>query len=320
MQNDQIKLITIVGPTASGKSDLAVYLAKKFNGEVVSADSRQVYKWMDIGTGKVTEEEMQSVPHHLLDVAHPSRQFTVKQYKEKAEEAIKKIHKKGRLPILVGGTGFYIDTVIYDTEFPEVPPNKELRHKLEKSSTEELFEVLKKKDPKRAQTIQKDNKRRLIRALEIIEATGEPVPDIAVSGTAMSASPYDLLVIGIKVPQEELDIKIKKRLVARLKEGMIDEVKKLREKHNISWKRLENFGLEYRWIAQYLQKKVSREEMEEKLFTDIRKYSKRQMTWFKRDKNIKWLELREKKQLQEEADELVKNFAQGGVSRYPRRR
>lgn len=302
MKQNKPKLIAIVGPTASGKSDLGSYLAKKYNGEIVSADSRQVYKWMDIGTGKVTEEEMDGIPHCLLDVAHPSRQFTVTQFKKKAKNVLKKIYKKEKLPFLVGGTGFYIEAVINDVNFPEVPPNKELRKKLEKLSVEELYKQLQKKDPRRSKTIQKENKRRLIRALEIIDTTGKWIP------VANKRSPYDLLMIGLKVPREELDKRIKKRLDARLEEGMIEEVKELREKHNVSWKRLENFGLEYRWIARYLQGKVSREEMEEKLFVDIRKYARRQMTWFKRDNRIHWIELKNKNQPQKEAEQLVQNF------------
>ena len=165
------KLVVIVGPNASGKSDLAVKLAKKFNGEVVSADSRQVYKGMDIGTGKITKEEMQGIPHYLLDVASPKRRFSVAQYQKKAIEAIKKIQKKGKLPILCGGTGFYVQAVVDGLVFPKVKPDWKLRKKLEQKSAKGLYEYLKKLDPERAKTIEKDNKRRLIRAIEIVLKT-----------------------------------------------------------------------------------------------------------------------------------------------------
>lgn len=298
------KLLVIVGPTASGKSDLAVFLAKKFNGEVISADSRQVYKYMDIGTGKVTKKEMGGIPHYMLDVAHPSRQFTVAQYKKKTEKIIRDIQKRGKLPILVGGTGFYIDSVVYNLEFPEVKANKELRNKLRNKSAEELFEILKRKDPRRAKTIEAKNKRRLIRALEIIEETGKPVPE---TSNKIQAT-RDTLIIGIKVDKELLHERIEKRLYARLRQGMIAEVKKLREDVGVSWRRLENFGLEYRWIARYLRGKVSKEEMREELARDIKRYARRQMVWFKRNKNIKWITLENKKQLQKEAEDLVKIF------------
>ncbi|MDP2967519.1 MAG: tRNA (adenosine(37)-N6)-dimethylallyltransferase MiaA, partial [bacterium] len=170
------KLIVILGPTASGKSELAVRLAKKFNGEVISADSRQVYKGMDIGTGKITKKEMQNIPHHLLNVTSPKRRFTVAQYRKLALKAIDKIFKKGKIPILCGGTGFYIQAVVDGIVIPEVKPDWRLRSNLEQLSTEELFNRLKKLDPKRAKTIDKKNRRRLIRALEIVIKTKKPVP------------------------------------------------------------------------------------------------------------------------------------------------
>lgn len=289
------KLIVIVGPTSSGKSDLGIFLAQKYNGEIISADSRQVYKYMDIGTGKITKKEtqwqdrrgvMHTTPHYMLDVAHPSRQFSVVQYQKKAQKAIRDIQRRGKLPILVGGTGFYIQAVVDGIVFPQVPANKNLRTYLRKSSAEELFKKLQKLDPRRAASIESKNKRRLIRALEIIEATGKPVPSTSKAETVPA---FDVLIVGIDVPREKLNEKIKLRLKKRLKQGMIREVKNLREKYHVSWERLENFGLEYRWVARYLQKKISKAEMEEKLYRDIKNYAKRQMTWFKRDKRIRWV-------------------------------
>ena len=289
------KLVVIVGPNASGKSDLAVKLAKRFNGEVVSADSRQVYKGMDIGTGKITKEEMQGIPHHLLDVASPKRRFSVVQYQKKAIEVIKKIQRKGKLPILCGGTGFYVQAVVDGLVFPKVKPDWRFRKKLEQKSAKELYEYLKKLDPERAKTIEKDNKRRLIRAIEIVLKTGKPVPKL------QKQKLFDVLMIGIKRNKKELKERIRKRLKKRLKQGMIEEVKKLKES-GLSWKRLEEFGLEYRWIARYLQGKIDYQEMIEKLQKDIEDFAKRQMTWFKRDKRICWI------QNYKEAEKLVRKF------------
>ncbi len=277
------KLIVILGPTASGKTDLSIKLAKKFNGEIISADSRQIYKGMDIGSGKVTKKEMKGVLHHLLDVASPKRKFTVVQYQRLALKAINKIHKKSKIPFLVGGTGFYIQTVVDGIIIPEVKPDWKLRKKLEKKSAEELFRMLKKLDHRRAKSIEKKNKRRLIRALEIVIKTKKPVP-------LLKKKPlqFKTLIIGIKKSPEELKELIRKRLLKRLKGGMIAEVKKLK-KSGLSWKRLEEFGLEYRFLAQYLQKKISFEEMLGKIQKESEKFAKRQITWFKHDKRIHWI-------------------------------
>jgi len=277
------KLIVILGPTSSGKTDLSIRLAKKFNGDVVSADSRQVYKGMNIGTGKITKKEMQGIPHYLLDVASPKRKFSVAQYKKLAMKAINKIHKKQKIPFLVGGTGFYIQAVVDGTTIPEVKPDWKLRKKLEKKNTQELFEMLRKSDLKRAKSIDKQNRRRLIRAIEIVIKTKRPVPPLE-----KKPPQFDVLLLGIKKSREELKELIKKRLLRRLKYGMVAEIKKLR-KTGVSWKRLEEFGLEYRHIALYLQKKITYQEMVEKLQKEIEHFAKRQMTWFKRDKRVHWI-------------------------------
>ena len=283
------KLIVVLGPTASGKSDLAIKLAKKFNGEIISADSRQVYKGMDIGTGKITKKEMQGIPHHLLDVASPKGQFTIVQYRERATKAINEIYKKDKIPIICGGTGFYIQAVVEGLIIPRVKPDLQLRKELEKQTTENLFKRLKKLDPCRAKNIDSKNKRRLIRALEIVIKTGKPVPELK------AESSFDVLMIGIKKSPNELEELIRKRLLKRLKprnkrgkHGMIEEVKKLRGS-GISWKRLDDFGLEYRYIAKYLQEKITKQEMIEKIQKESEHYAKRQMTWFKRNKRIHWV-------------------------------
>ena len=293
------KLIVILGPTASGKSAMAVKLAKKFNNEVVSADSRQIYKGMDIGTGKITEREKQAIPHYLLDVASPKRKFSVSQYRKLALKAINKIFKKGKVPILCGGTGFYIQAVVDGLVIPKVKPDWQLRMRLEQLETKQLFEKLKKLDPKRAKTIDKKNKRRLIRALEIIMKTKKPVPNLKKKPLA-----YAVLILGIKKEKEELKKSINKRLLKRLRQGgrmMIEEVKKLRQT-GVSWKRLEEFGLEYRFVAQYLQKKIKYDEMINLIQKESEHFAKRQMTWFKKDKRIIWIKK------QKEAKKLVKMF------------
>jgi len=290
------KLIVILGPTSSGKSDLAVKLAKKFNGEIISADSRQVYKGMDIGTGKITKREMRGIPHYLLDVASPKRKFTVIQYRKLALEAINKIQRKNKIPFLVGGTGFYIQAVIDGILIPEVPPDWRLRKNLEKKPVEKLYQILKKLDPKRARAIDKQNPRRLIRAIEIIKKTKKPVPILK-----KQSLPYPVLMIGIKKSFKELKKLIKKRLLKRLKQGMVSEVKKLR-KSGVSWKRLDEFGLEYRYLSRYLQGKLNKQDMIEKLQKESEHFAKRQMTWFKRDKRIKWVKN------YNIADNLAKNF------------
>ena len=277
------KLIVITGPTAVGKTALSVELAKKFNGEIVSADSRQVYKGMNLGTGKITKKEMKGIPHYLLSIASPKRKFTVAQYKKLAEKAIDKILERGKIPILCGGTGFYIQTVIDGLKIPKISPDWKLRKDLEKKSVKDLYRQLKQLDPLRAQNIEKENPRRLIRAIEIVLKTRKTIPPLK-----KIFFPYPILMIGIKKSKRELHKSIEKRLRCRLKKGMVAEVNKLHQS-GISWKRLEEFGLEYRWIAQYLQKKASYHEMIEGLKQNIKHFAKKQITWFKRDKRIHWI-------------------------------
>lgn len=286
------KLIVILGPTASGKSGLAVTIAKfiKKNklatgAEIISADSRQVYTGLDIGSGKVTKKEMGGIPHHLLDVSSPQRTFTVTHYQRLAKKAILDITKRGGIPILCGGTGLYIDAVVHEYIFPHVPPQPSLRKELEQQTTDMLFAQLERLDPRRSRTIDRHNRRRLIRALEIVLTTHSPIPSIATS------SPYTVLTIGIARPQEELRTLIESRLHKRIKAGMLKEVAQL---HNplsgkLSWNRLDALGLEYRWVSRYLRGLITKEIMIEHLTTDIIRYSKRQITWFKRDKQIHWV-------------------------------
>jgi tRNA dimethylallyltransferase len=277
-----LKLIVIVGPNASGKSELAIQLAKRFNGEVVSADSRQVYAGMDIGSGKVTKKEMAGIPHHLLSVASPKSIFTVTRYRKLALSAIKKIQKTGKTPILCGGTGFYVQSIVDGIVIPEVKPNWKLRQTLEQKSAAELFVMLKKLDPRRAKTIEAKNPRRLIRAIEIVKATKKPVPELKKQPLS-----YEILMLGVSKSETTLKKLINRRAEIRMKAGMVGEVKKLKAS-GLSWNKLESFGLEYRAVAEFLQKKITREQMIENIKKEDWQYAKRQITWFKRDSRINW--------------------------------
>ncbi len=296
-------LISIVGPTATGKSDLAVFLAKNLNGEIISADSRQVYKGLDIGSGKITKEEMSDIPHHLIDIEDVNNEYTVSHFKKDALAAIEDILSRNRIPIICGGTGFWVDTVTRGLEIPEVPQNKDLRDKLSKLNNEILYKMLVGKDPIRAQDIDKHNPYRLIRALEIIEALGK-VPE-----KTYKNPPYNLCTIGITSTKEELENRISKRLDARFDIGMIDEIKRILDS-GVLPSRLISLGLEYRHITQYIIGEYKTfEEMREKLYFDIVHFSKRQMTWFKRHKDISWIDVGEKVK----ALEIIKNHYKGNT-------
>lgn len=275
------RLLTIVGPTAVGKSDLAVKIARQYNGEIVSADSRQVYRGLDVGTGKITTEEMRGIPHHCLDIANPEQQITVAQYKQCANDAIAAIYERGRVPIVVGGTGFYVQTVVDDIDFPEVAPDHELRETLDQKTTEHLFHELQQKDPERAATIDANNKRRLIRALEIIEHRGK-VPKIS-SGE----SPYNVLMLGLYMERDQLRERIRKRTLTRLDNGLIEEVQNLQD-DGVSLQRLKEIGLTYYQCTRYLEGAVAPLDLVEMITRAEYKYARKQLSWFRRDGRIKW--------------------------------
>ena len=277
------KLIVILGPTASGKSALAIKLAKKFKGEVVSADSRQIYQGMDIGTGKTTKKEMAGIPHHLLDVARPNQKFNAAIYKKLAVRAIKDIQRRGKMPFLVGGTGLYIQAVVDNIEFPKVPPQKKLRKELEKKSLKELFEIYKKLDTKGAKLLDKHNKRRLVRAIEVCKITGKPFSEQRKKGEPL----FDILQIGIKLEKEKLKQKISQRIEKMFKMGLEKEVKELIKKYGFEIPPMQTIGYQ-EWSA-YLEGKIDKNELKQKIKTHTLQFAKRQMTWFKRDKRINWL-------------------------------
>jgi len=307
LKNNLLKIIVIVGPTASGKSGLAIKLAKKIGGEIISADSRQVYRGMDIGTGKVRKNEgykghlrktkmpfvSGKIRHHLIDIVSPKKQFNASDFKKFGEKAIKEITAKGKIPVIVGGTGFYIDVLLGRMVMAEVPPNPKLRKHLEMLSADHLFKTLLKLNPEYSQTIDRHNIRRLIRALEITKVLGKMPP------IKTESDKYEILWLGLR--PKDLERRIKERLYSRFRQKMTAEVKKL-YRQGVSWKRLESFGLEYRWISRYLRGLISRKDMKENLYKDIVKYSKRQMTWFNKNKEINWIKD------QKEADKLIKDF------------
>ena len=241
---------------------------------MLSADSRQVYKGLNVGTGKITKKEMQGVKHHLLDVASPKKQFSADDFVKLAHSHIL---KNVGISIVVGGTGFYIDALTGRLNFPNVPPHKTLRKHLSKKTAKQLFAQLKKLDPRRAKTIEPENPRRLIRAIEIAKALGKnPLP--------RAEKKYDVLWLGLN--PKDLKKKIHTRLKAR--EGMISEAKRLHA-HGLSYKRMQELGLEYKYLALLLQKKLNREQFFIELERAINRYAKRQMRYFKRNKDIIWV-------------------------------
>lgn len=300
------KIIVILGPTATGKSDFAVRIAKKYGGQVISADSRQVYIGLTIGTGKITKKEMHGVPHHLLDVVSPKKVFSVDEWKKRAEKKIIEIIAHGNTPIICGGTGFYIQSIVDDVVLPAVPPNKKLRTRLEKKSVAELFSILQKLDPVRAETVENKNPVRLVRAIEIATALGA-VPPLATRElhAGMRQSRYNILQIGLTLPEKKLQEKIHTRLIARLKKGMAMEAQQLHAK-GLSWKRMHALGLEYRYLAQFLQKKISKQELIATLGREIYQYAKRQMTWFKRDPNIAWFSPSDVQKIEKVVEKFLK--------------
>ena len=305
------KIIVIVGPTASGKSALAIKIAKKFNGEIISADSRQIYRGMDIGTAKPKVQGTsgisnfqfiisKKISHYLIDIKNPDENYTVAEYKQDAIKAINKILKKKKLPILVGGTGLYIISVIDNLNIPEVAPDQKLRKKLEKEiekyGLKYVFEKLIKLDPEAAYIVDPNNPRRIIRALEVAIKTKKPFSVQRKAGKPL----FDFLEIGINWPKNILNKRINKRVDLMIEEGLVSEVKNLIKKYGSKQQSFDAIG--YREIINYLNKKTTLNEAKNLIKKNTRHYAKRQMTWFRKNKRIHWI------RNEKETEKLVKNF------------
>ncbi len=278
------KLVVIAGTNASGKSDLAVKIARAVKGEVISADSRQVFKGLDLGSGKITVPEMQGVPHHLLDVAQPGDYFSLAHYQRLAYEAIDDVLSRGRIPLLTGGTGLYINAVVDGYELEPGEPESAVRERVEGMDCEELLEIVRNADPSGAEKLDPHNKRRLERAAEKI-LTGKKLENSA-------HKRYETLVLGVTWPRAELYERIEERLKRRLDEDMIGEVERLRAA-GVSDDFLYRLGLEYRYILCYLRGQYSYEKFYEELFKEIRHLAKEQMTWFRKRKDIVWIDMKD---------------------------
>jgi tRNA dimethylallyltransferase len=278
------KILVIIGPTASGKTALSIALAKRLNGEVISADSRQVYRGFDATTVKITLEEMDGIPHHLLDVADIGTRLSVAEYREMANAAIRDISSRGKLPILCGGTGYYIDAVLYDRTFPEVLENAQLRKELEEKGAKELYDILLSLDQVRAETIEKENPRRLIRAIEIATALGK-VPEAQFS----YESKYDALILGLRPSETVLQDRIKKRIALRI-DMMIEEIKSAYDSGVLTEARADELGFDFSLCVTFLKGEIDKNELAKRLEYGDVQYTKRQMRWFKRNPNIIWFE------------------------------
>ncbi len=290
------KLIVILGPTASGKTGLAIKLAEKYNGEIISADSRQIYKEMTIGTAKPTKDETEAIKHHLVDCIKPNHNFTLDEFIKKANRRIKSIQRKGKVPFLVGGTGLYISAIVNNYDLPKGKIDLGLRKRLESKSKKELFEYLKELDPDTASIIDKENPRRLIRALEYVIINKKSFTN----NQKTNNSPYNILQIGIALDQPELNKRIEERTNQMIDQGLAKETQKLIDKYDNTLPSLNTIG--YQEIIQYLNEEIDLNQAIDLIKTHTRQYAKRQITWFKRDKRINWINF------QWQADSLVNKF------------
>ena len=285
------KVIVICGPTASGKTSLSIELAKKINGEIISCDSMQIYKDMNIGTAKVTEEEMQGIQHYLIDFVSPDVRYSVANYKNDAEKAIETIIDKGKIPIIVGGTGLYLDSLIYGIEYPEIKFDEKYREKLEneieENGLEYLYSKAKEIDEQAMQKISPNDKKRIIRVLEIYHATGKNKTEQEIESRKKEVK-YDYKIFAINMDREKLYERINIRVDEMIENGLIEEVEDLQKKYNHFPTAMQ--GLGYKEVVEYLQNQITRDEMIEKIKQESRRYAKRQLTWFRKNKQTIWLD------------------------------
>lgn len=286
-------LVIITGPTASGKTALSIELAKQIGGEIISADSMQVYRHMDIGSAKVTKEEMEGVPHHLIDVLDPSEEFNVVRFQEMARKAMEGIYERGKIPIIAGGTGFYIQALLYDIDFTETDENNSIREELEQKARTEgasvLHAMLKEIDPESAEAIHENNVKRVIRAIEFYRQTGKKISDHNRQEREKS-SPYQFLYYVIDLPRELLYSRIEQRVDQMIEQGLVEEVKAL-QAMGCTRDMVSMQGLGYKEILDYLNGQLTLDEAVYVLKRDTRHFAKRQLTWFRRERDVRWLEL-----------------------------
>ncbi len=285
------KVIVICGPTASGKTNLSIELAKRINGEIVSCDSMQIYKEMNIGTAKPTIEERQGIEHYVLDFISPEKRYSVADYKQDAKKAIKDILKKGKTPIVTGGTGLYVDSLIYEIEYPTIEFDEKYRQQLEKRVEKEglniLYEEAKKIDPIAIEKISKNDEKRILRILEIYHTTGKTKTQQEIE-SRKNPPEYEYYVFALNWDREVLYERINKRVDQMVEQGLIEEVKKILKNHHTCPTAMQ--GLGYKEVVEYLEGRTTREEMIEKIKMETRRYAKRQMTWFRKNKQTVWLE------------------------------
>jgi tRNA dimethylallyltransferase len=285
------KVIVICGPTASGKTALSIELAKKINGEIVSADSMQIYKDMDIGSAKPTVEEMQGIKHYLLDFVLPSKRYSVADYKKEATKAIEDIISKGKTPIVVGGTGLYVDSLIYNIDYPEMEFDEEYRNvleeRVEKEGLQKLYEEAKQIDIEAMEHISPNDKKRILRVLEVYHQTGKTKTEQE-KESRKNEVPYEYHVFALTMDREKLYDRINKRVDIMVEQGLIDEVKNIVKKYSEYPTAMQALG--YKEIKEYLDGKISKEEAIEKVKHETRKYAKRQLTWFRKNKQTIWID------------------------------
>ena len=286
------KVIVIAGPTASGKTSLGVELAKRIGGEVISADSMQIYKDMTIGTAKPTPEETEGIPHYLIDFVPPDERYSVADFKKDAEEKIDEIIKRGKAPIIVGGTGLYIDSLVYGIDYPEIEYDEEYRNELmQKAETEEglksLYEEAMKIDPEAMQIISSNDKKRITRILEIYNATGKTKTELEAKSREKGPK-YDYIVFAIDWDREKLYERINLRVDIMIEQGLVDEVKEVVDKYKKFPTAMQ--GLGYKEVVEYLEGKITYDEMVEKIKLETRHFAKRQLTWFRKNKDIIWID------------------------------
>ncbi len=284
------KLVVLIGPTAVGKTKTSIELAKQFNGEIISGDSMQIYKGMDIGTAKITSEEMDGVPHHLLDIKEPDEAFSVAEFQQLVREKIREIHQRGRLPMIVGGTGLYIQSVIYDYKFSDVPGDDAYRRLLEQQADdhgyEALYEKLQDIDPAAASNIHPNNVRRVIRALEIYHCTGKTMTEY--QSEQEHELLYDVAIVGLTMDRDLLYERINRRVDIMVKDGLLEEVKQLYDKGLRDVQSIQAIG--YKEIYEYFDGNVTLEEAIENLKQNSRRYAKRQLTWFRNKMDVHWFD------------------------------